>query len=200
MEQKLFKFMPLNIQLFAENGEEENANDDSSNLDGTPLTFDEILEDKEYQKEFDRRINKALDTAKSKWEKEYTQKLEAEKTEAEKLAKMDAEQKHQYELEQALKKASDSESKLRAYELKEQATKIASEKNVDISLLELIDFTKENAESVATKIDNIKSIYDNAIEKALNEKLKQKSPVSHDIDKEKKDPFIEGFLKEFNQK
>lgn len=35
---------------------------------GTPLTFDEILEDKEYQSEFDKRVAKALETAKSKWE------------------------------------------------------------------------------------------------------------------------------------
>lgn len=32
-----------------------------------PLTFDEILEDKEYQREFDRRVQKAINTAKSKW-------------------------------------------------------------------------------------------------------------------------------------
>jgi len=33
-----------------------------------PLTFDEILEDKEYQAEFDRRVQKAIATAKTKWE------------------------------------------------------------------------------------------------------------------------------------
>ena len=186
--------MKLNIQLFADESDDNTSNE---NLEGTPLTFDEILEDKEYQKEFDRRINKALETAKGKWQEEYTQKLEAEKTEAEKLAKMDAEQKHQYELEQANKRASESEAKLRAFELKEQATKIASEKNVDVSLLDLIDFTKEDAESVATKIDSIKSAYDSAIERALNDRLKQKAPVSHDVDGKPKDPFIEGFMKGF---
>jgi len=36
-----------------------------------PLTFDEILEDKEYQAEFDRRVQKAINTAKSKWEAHY---------------------------------------------------------------------------------------------------------------------------------
>lgn len=180
--------------------QEEKNTVENTTEEKAPLSFEEMLKSENYQSEFDKRVAKAINTAKGNWEKEYSQKLEAEKTEAEKLAKMDAEQKHQYELEQALKKASDSESKLRAYELKEQATKIASEKNVDISLLELIDFSKENAETVSSKIDSIKTIYDNAIQKALNEKLKQKTPVSHDINNEKKDPFIEGFLKEFNQK
>lgn len=38
--------------------------------DGQRLSFDEILEDKEYQSEFDRRVQKALDTAKTKWQGE----------------------------------------------------------------------------------------------------------------------------------
>lgn len=41
---------------------EENTNEYA------PLTFDEILEDKDYQAEFDRRVQKAINTAKSKWE------------------------------------------------------------------------------------------------------------------------------------
>ena len=31
-------------------------------------TFDEILKNKEYQAEFDRRVQKAINTAKAKWE------------------------------------------------------------------------------------------------------------------------------------
>ena len=57
-----------------------------------PLTFDEILTDKDYQAEFDRRVNKAIETAtnnaKSKWEEEFKVKMEKERTEAEKLANM----------------------------------------------------------------------------------------------------------------
>lgn len=36
-------------------------------MDATPLSFDEILADKEYQREFDRKVSKALETAKGKW-------------------------------------------------------------------------------------------------------------------------------------
>ncbi len=34
--------------------------------------FDEILSDKDYQSEFDRRISKAIETAKAKWSSEQT--------------------------------------------------------------------------------------------------------------------------------
>lgn len=43
-------------------------NNKSGNQNDTPLTFDEILEDKEYQSEFDKRVSKALETAKAKWD------------------------------------------------------------------------------------------------------------------------------------
>ena len=58
--------------------------------------FDDVLKDKKYQSEFDKRVAKALETAKSKWETDKATELENAKTEAEKLAKMNAEQKAKY--------------------------------------------------------------------------------------------------------
>ncbi len=42
-----------------------------NSVEFTPLTFDEILEDREYQAEFDRRVQKAINTARSKWANEH---------------------------------------------------------------------------------------------------------------------------------
>lgn len=84
--------------------------------EGEVLTFDEILKDKAYQSEFDKRVSKALETAKTNWEKE----AEGKRTEAEKLAKMDEAEKHRYEIEKAEKEKNDALAKLNAYELKEQ--------------------------------------------------------------------------------
>lgn len=53
------------------------------------MTLDEILQDKAYQSDFDKKVAKVLETAKTKWKQE----VEVEKTEAEKLAKMDADEK-----------------------------------------------------------------------------------------------------------
>lgn len=139
-------------------------------------TFDEILKDSNYQSEFDKRIAKSLETAKSKWEKEYNEKLEAQKTEAEKLANMKEAEKHAYELEKANKRAEEAISKLNAYELEKQAIKIAREKGLDVSLLEDIDYTKQTAESISTIIDTKKEIFDKALENAINERYKEKTP------------------------
>ena len=65
-----------------------------------PKTFDEMLKESNYQGEFDRKVQKSLETAKAKWEAEQ----EAKQSEAEKLAKMKDDERRNYELEQARKK------------------------------------------------------------------------------------------------
>ena len=130
-----------------ENTTQENA---VSSEDNVVKTFDDLLkENKDYQSEFDKKIAKALETARTKWEKEAEEK----RTEAEKLAKMDAEEKHKYELE-----------------------KLAKEKELPISLLSVIDYTKETAESIKTKIEEIEVVYKQAIQSGINDRMKEKTP------------------------
>lgn len=140
----------------------------------TPKTFDDMLKESNYQSEFDRRIQKSLDTAKTKWEAD----MQAKQSEAEKLSKMKEDERNAYELEQARKKQEEAEAKLNAYELKEEAVKIAntSENRIDVSLLSLIDFSKIKAEQVEPTIKNIKKVFDNAVENEVNKRLKEPTP------------------------
>ena len=72
----------------------EGANDEGSRTQPgakeTKKTFDDILSDKEYQSEFDRRVSKAIETAKKTWSGEQETDIdgkirEAVKTEKEKI-------------------------------------------------------------------------------------------------------------------
>lgn len=140
----------------------------------TPKTFDEMLKESSYQSEFDRRVQKSLDTAKAKWEAEAL----AKQSEAEKLAKMKEDERTAYELEQARKKQEEAEARLNAYELKEEAIKMANnpETQVDVSLLSLIDFRNIKAEQVEPTIKNIKKVFDSAVENEVNKRLKETTP------------------------
>ncbi len=137
-------------------------------------TFDDILQDKTYQSEFDKRVAKALDTAKSKWEKE----AEKQRNEAERLAQMTADEKHRFELEQAETRATQAEARLNAYALKETALEIATEKGIPSSLLKVIDYTKETAETIKGKLDDIEEVYKQAVQSGINEAMKEKTPRS----------------------
>lgn len=151
---------------------------ETTQVEDKPLSFDEILGDKTYQAEFDRRVQKALETAKVKWEAEEQTK----RTEAEKLAKMDAEQKAKYELKKANEERDSAIAKLNAYELKNTAIKIAQEKGLDISLLEDIDYSRQTAETITTIIDTKKAVFDKALEKAIKDRFKEKSPININSD------------------
>lgn len=140
----------------------------------TPKTFDEMLKESNYQSEFDKRVHKALETAKIKFEAE----MEAKQSEADKLSKMKEDERKNYELEKTRKEKEEAEAKLNAYELKEEATKIANapETQVDVSLLTLIDFRNIKAEQVEPTIKNIKTIFDRAVENEVNKRLKETTP------------------------
>lgn len=139
-----------------------------------PKTFDEMLKESNYQSEFDRKVQNSLETAKAKWEAEQ----EAKQSEAEKLAKMKDDERRNYELEQARKKQEEAELRLSAYELKEEAIKMANipETQVDVSLLNLIDFRSIKAEQVEPTIKNIKKVFDSAVENEVNKRLKETTP------------------------
>lgn len=137
-------------------------------------TFDEVLSNKEYQAEFDRRVQKAIETAKSKWQEIN----DAEKTEAEKLAKMNKEQKLEYEAQKERREKEDALARLNAYELKDKAIEIAKEKGVDISLLSYFDYSTIKADELNAKIDEISTAFNKAVEKEVNERLKEETPTT----------------------
>ena len=141
----------------------------------TKKSYEELSKtDKELQSYVDRRVSEALKTAKTKWQED----LEAEKTEAEKLAKMKSDEKLQYQLEKEKSEKDNALAELNAYKLKEEAIKVASEKGLDVSLLNLINFKTITAEELNTNIDNMSNVFNKAVEKAVNEKLKEDAPIT----------------------
>ena len=93
------EMVPMNLQLFAETGNGSGAAGGSEGAgdagDDTPPSFDDLLKNG-HQAEFDRRVQRAINTAltnaREKWQALTDDKL----SEAEKLAKMTKEEKNQY--------------------------------------------------------------------------------------------------------
>lgn len=195
------KRMKLNIQYFAE-GEGETPAVENPTVEGqqeqkpaveTKATFTELLKDPEYQREFDKLNAKSLETAKAKWESDYQAKI----SEAEKLAKMNAEQKLKYELDKASKERDELKAQLEAGNLYKTATDIANDKGLPIGYLGLIDFSKENAETITKKIDELVDLRTKDLETYLNGKLKQETPKEKKEGSQELDPYIEGFKAEY---
>lgn len=130
--------------------------------------------DKELQSYVDKRVSEALKTAKTKWQDD----LETERTEAEKLSKMKNDEKLQYQLEKEKADKNNALAELNAYKLKEEAVKVASDKGLDVTLLNLIDFKTVTAEKLNENIDNLSVVFNKAVEKKVNERLKEDTPIT----------------------
>lgn len=178
--------MPLNLQFFAEadgagaggNGTgEPGTGDQGAGSEGeeggnqTP-SFDDLLKDKAYQSEFDKRVAKALETAKGKWSAEQQKAIEEAKTEAEKLAKMNADQKAQYERKKQEADYQKRLAELNARELKATAKETLVAEGLPLELAEVLNYT--DADTCNKSIEAVKTAFQGAVEKAVNEKLKGK--------------------------
>lgn len=108
MRNKLFKAMckvPMNLQLFAEDGDGTGAGEGNGGGSGegtggeggdnTP-SFDDFLKTGSNQAEFDRRVQKAVNTAVTNAQEKWQALTDDKLSEAEKLAKMTKEEKAQY--------------------------------------------------------------------------------------------------------
>lgn len=199
----------MNLQLFGEsggNGEGAGQGTEGNGTSGTGegaakgsegdnKTFDDLLKDKAYQSEFDKKVAKALETAKAKWETEKATELENAKTEAEKLAKMNAEQKAKYAEEKRIAELEKREKDITTRELKAQAYETLAEKNLPKELIGTLNF--ESAETCNASIEAVGKAFQSAVEKAVNEKLRGNETPKGGQGNGNKDTTLAGALADY---
>ena len=204
--------MPMNLQFFAEpdggagggaggaggggasgnaggTGGEQGAAGGQEGAEGaggaagadTPLSFDDFLKDPKNQAEFDRRVSKALETSRSKMQAEINTKVQEAVTEAEKMAKMNAEQKAQYEREKKEKEMADREAAITKRELMATAKEQLAEKGLPLSLADVLNYS--SAEECNASIEAIGKTFQEAVEKAVEDRLKGGKPPKKAGDK-----------------
>lgn len=146
-------------------------------------TFDEILKDGDYQAEFDRRVQKALGTAKEKWSALMDDKL----SEAEKLSKMNKEEKAEYMRQKQERELRDREAAITRRELMAEAKNTLAEKKLPAGLAEVLNYT--DADSCNKSIAAVEKAFQEAVEAGIQERLKGGTPI-------KKAPLNTSFTKE----
>lgn len=171
-------------------GENQNANSTNIDINGAnnatdnnqTQTFDDVLSNKEYQAEFDRRVQKAIQTHETKLKEQWKLEQDTQKSEAEKLAQMNETQKLQYQLKKQEEANQEIQRKLNARDLKDEALKIATTQDTafDPEFLNLFDYENMTAEQLQEKTKLIKAIQDRITEKAVNEWSKEKPPYNPD--------------------
>ncbi|MDI6667060.1 DUF4355 domain-containing protein [Leuconostoc falkenbergense] len=149
-------------------GTETTDNQEQTETQDDKLTFTP----KEFDSEVDKRIANALQTAKAKWDEEKKEEI----SNAEKLAKMSASDRKAAE-DKAKQEALDNrEKQLNMREYRYEAKHQLEENGLPDSFVDMV--LSEDAETTKNNIGAIKAEFDKAIEAAVNERLKGKTPQS----------------------
>lgn len=144
-------------------------------------TFDEMLKDGSYQAEFDRRVQKALGTAKEKWSALMDDKL----SEAEKLSKMNKEEKNEYLRQKQEKELQEREATITRRELMAEAKNTLAEKKIPVTLAEVLNYS--DADSCSKSIAAVEKAFQEAVQSAVEEKLKGGKPPKKATSQEEAD-------------
>lgn len=154
--------------------EEVKTDDVEATKEDKTYTQEEL--DKLLQAETDRKVSKALETSRAKWEAEYKEKLEAEKSQAEELASMTAEERARAEFEKEKAEWLKEKSEFEKERLKLEATKILDAEGLPISFVDYV--LTDSAEGVKENIKVFKEQWNKELDEAITERLKGKAPAS----------------------
>ncbi len=176
---KMKNWHTINLQLFADNGDGDSENGSNGGGTGSEepkgLSFDDFLKESGNQAEFDRRTQKAIETAltnaKAKWQAMTDDKL----SEADKLAKMTKEEKAQYMQQKKEKELADREAAITRKELMAEAKNTLAGKSLPQELAEVLNYT--DADSCNKSISAVEKAFQSAVQKAVEERIKGKDPM-----------------------
>lgn len=158
--------IPLNLQLFADDEAETEV--DQANVDS----------EKETEKTFTQdEVNKIVQDRLAK-EKAKNEKAQEE---AKKLAKMNAEQKNQYMVEQLQKELEEYKTKEAKNDMIKEANSMLKEADINLPDEVVAMLIGDNAEDTKVCVDSFSKAFKTAVERAVNEKLKGKTPKQKSV-------------------
>ena len=179
--------IPMNLQIFAEGGAGDGAGAEGGNGGGAgaeeqggaaPQSFDDFLQREGNQAEFDRRVQKAIETAVTKAQEKWQALTDDKLSEAEKLAKMTKEEKAEYKTRQLEKELADLKRQNAVTEMAKTARKMLADEEINIPDELLGHLVSDNAEDTKTAVESFSKLYKAAVQAAVKEALKGNSPKS----------------------
>lgn len=177
--------IPMNLQIFAEGGAGDGAGAEGGNGGGAgaeeqggaaPQSFDDFLQREGNQAEFDRRVQKAIETAVTKAQEKWQALTDDKLSEAEKLAKMTKEEKAEYKTRKLEKELADLKRQNSLSEMSKTARKMLADEEINIPDELLAHLVSESAEDTKTAVEAFTKMYKDAVQAAVKDALKGNAP------------------------
>ena len=184
MRNKLY----MELQLFAEGEGSGAAGEPAGNEPGAagatpktePLSFDDFLSQEGNQAEFDRRVNKAIQTAVTNAQKKWKTLTDDRVSEAEKLAQMTGEEKEKYRADKAEKELADLKRQIAMGDMAKTARKMLSDEQISIPDEIINNLVTEDAESTKTAVESFAKMFKEAVQAGVKEALRGNPPKAND--------------------
>ena len=154
------------LQMFAAEATEQTA-------EPTEDTKTETKEPKSEKKYSDEEVDRILSKKFAKWKEQEEKAVK----EAEKLAKMDAIQKAEYEREQMQKELDEYKRKDALASMTNTARNMLADANISVSDELLSVMVSTDADETKAAIDAFKNAFNEAVEKAVKERIKGEPPT-----------------------
>lgn len=170
-------FYKLNLQFFAEEETPDDPPGDSGEGQEEKVSKLELTEEelnKRIESESDRKLQKALEKQKKEMRAELEKEVKEREEEAARLAKLSQKEREEAEFKKRQDALDKREQELAKKELKAQAISELHEKKLPTSFVDFL--LDEDGEKTFENINNFKSAFDEAIEQAVNERLKGDPP------------------------
>lgn len=168
--------MKMRLQFFADPGGNGGGPEggDGNGAGAEPVSFDDFLAQEGNQAEFDRRVQKAVNTAVTNAQEKWQALTDDKLSEAEKLAKMTKDEQKTYMQNKRDKELSDREAAVTRSELMAEAKNSLSDEGLPVELAEVLSYT--DADACKKSMETVKEAFQTAVEKAVDEKLKGGKP------------------------
>ena len=173
---KFKKFMML--QLFAEDSEGSdgdlgNEGTDQENKPETKESEEDDEDDPEDEKKYsDKDVNKIIDRKFAEWAK----KKQKEEDEAKKLSKMNAQEKADYKKKQLEDRIAELENEKALSNMRDEARKMLSERNINISDELLAFMVSKDAGETKKAVDSFADLFNAAVNEVVKGKARQNTP------------------------
>ena len=182
MKNKEFKL----LQLFAE-GEEGGApagadgNDPGAqevaehNHENEPQSFDDFLANGG-QAEFDRRLNKAVQTAVANAQRKWQTITDSKVSEAEKLSQMTGEEKERYRADKAEQELADLRQEIALGNMAKTARKMLADQQITVPDDIVMNLVCDDAEKTKASVEGFAKVFKDAVQAAVKEELRGNVP------------------------
>lgn len=168
MLKKLF-----DLQLFAEDGGTEAPTTETPSTDNGDVKDSDTTAAKAGAKYTDEDVDRILNQKFAQWQKKQEKAVD----EAKKLERMDAQQKAEYERDQLKKELDELKQKAAHADMTATARKLLSEENISIPDEIVSVLVSTDAAETKTRIEGFSKAFNEAVEKAVKERIKGTTPT-----------------------